>query len=291
MTSGFLRHGGVVAFRQDAAAGQHGDAVAQAFHDRQIVLHHQDGAAGADAADQRHDAVHVLVRHAGRGFVQQQHLRVQRQGGGDLQRALAAVGQQHGGGLVVLLQPDVIQQGAGAVVEMAQQPFGAPEVVGRAALALQRQAHVLQRGQMREHGGDLERPHQAEPGDLRRLHAGDVAAVVADGAAGRLQELGEQVEGGGLAGAVGADQGMDGAGHHAQVDVVHGDKAAELARHTLRLQDRLDQSLFPHHRSWLVGLHIGHARARLFHCAVAVAARHTSGAPRRQDGLFVIRAV
>src|SRR5512143_1039788 len=38
-----VRHAGVVAFRQDAAASQDGDDVAEPFHHRQIVLNHQDG--------------------------------------------------------------------------------------------------------------------------------------------------------------------------------------------------------------------------------------------------------
>src|SRR3954471_8513597 len=72
---GILRHGGVVAFRQHLAAGQHGDPVAQAFHDGQVVLDHQDGAAGPDARDQLHDPVNIAMRHARRRLVQQHHLR------------------------------------------------------------------------------------------------------------------------------------------------------------------------------------------------------------------------
>src|SRR5271166_2488251 len=74
---GIGRDGGVVAFRQDAPACQHGDDVAQPFHHREVVLHHQDGASAADAPDQLDDAVHVTMAHAGGRFVEQHHLGIQ----------------------------------------------------------------------------------------------------------------------------------------------------------------------------------------------------------------------
>ena len=53
----------------------------------------------------------------------------------------------------------------------------------------------------------------------------------------RLQELGQQVEAGGLAGAVRADQRVDGAAPDGQVHVAHGDEALELLGQTARLED------------------------------------------------------
>ena len=125
-------------------------------------------------------------------------------------------------------EADIEQQFVRAVVIDAQHLFRAPEIEAGAARALQRQADIFQRGQMGKHRGDLEAAHQAEPRDLGRLHAGDVAVLEMDRAAGRRQEGGEQIEAGGLAGAVRADQGMDGAGAHAQRHIVHGDEAAEF---------------------------------------------------------------
>ena len=46
----------------------------------------------------------------------------------------------------------------------------------------------------------------------------------------RLEHAGDQVEEGGLAGAVGTDDGADLAGLHRHVDVVDGDQRAEAAR-------------------------------------------------------------
>src|SRR4051794_34204194 len=62
-----LRYRFISALGQNLAAGQNGDLVAEAFHDRQIVLHHQDGAALANAPDQFDDTIDVAVRHAGGG--------------------------------------------------------------------------------------------------------------------------------------------------------------------------------------------------------------------------------
>src|SRR5438034_556457 len=85
----------VIAFGEDAAAGQHGDAVGQIGDDAEIVLDHQHRAIGRDRSDQCGDALDILMPHAGGRLVEQQHLRVERQGGGDLQRPLAAIGQFH----------------------------------------------------------------------------------------------------------------------------------------------------------------------------------------------------
>jgi hypothetical protein len=58
-------------------------------------------------------------------------------------------------------QADRVDQLGGAGVERAQRRLAAPEVVRVAALALQRDAHVLEHRQVPEHGRDLEAPHQA----------------------------------------------------------------------------------------------------------------------------------
>jgi hypothetical protein len=55
--------------------------------------------------------------------------------------------------------------------------------------------------------------------DLGGAGSGDVAAVEEDLAAAGRQELGNQVETGGLAGAVGADQGVDVAAFDLEVDL------------------------------------------------------------------------
>ncbi len=114
------------------------------------------------------DAVDVLVAHAGHRLVEQQHFGIERQRRGDLQRALAAVGDFARDMVGEVGKADVVEQFQRPRVEALQHALRAPEVEIVAALALQRDAHVLERGQMREHGRNLERAHQAEPRDVGR---------------------------------------------------------------------------------------------------------------------------
>ncbi|MNT48544.1 hypothetical protein D3C72_1853280 [compost metagenome] len=94
-------------------------------------------------------------------------------------------------------------------------------------MTLQADAYVLAYGQVREHRGNLKRADHAPPRNLRWLFARDVDAVEQNGAGGRLQELGQQVEAGGLARAVRPDQGVDRAAAYIQVDFTDGSKASE----------------------------------------------------------------
>src|SRR5258706_9243099 len=58
-------HAPVVAFGEDLATLQDGDAIRERRDHRKIVLGHQHGAVRRDALDERGDALHVRVRHAG----------------------------------------------------------------------------------------------------------------------------------------------------------------------------------------------------------------------------------
>ena len=53
----------------------------------------------------------------------------------------------------------------------------------------------------------------------------------------RRQEMGEQVEAGRLAGAIGPDQGVNRVAPHAQIDVLDRDEALELLRQPFRLEN------------------------------------------------------
>jgi len=90
---------------------------------------------------------------------------------------------------------------------------------------------------MRENRRDLERAHQAHARDARRRRAGNLAPVEEDLAARGLEKVREQVEASRLAGAVGADQGMDRPAPHLQRDPVDGDEAFEFLRQAARFKD------------------------------------------------------
>ena len=90
---------------------------------------------------------------------------------------------------------------------------------------------------MRKHGGDLEAPNQAKPRHLSRLHPGNVATIIANGAARRRQEFRQHIEASGLAGAVRADQAMDGAPTDLQVYVADRDEAPKFLGKPFRFKD------------------------------------------------------
>src|SRR5699024_1200765 len=69
-------------------------------------------------------------------------------------------------------------------------------------------------------------------GDVRGLAVGDGFALVDDRAFRGRQESGQQVEYGGLAGAVGADHGVDGARLNLKIDLVDGDESLEFLAQT-----------------------------------------------------------
>ena len=92
---------------------------------------------------------------------------------------------------------------------------------------------------MRKYGRQLKRAHDAAAGDLRGPREGDVPALIEDRALGRSQELGQQVEEGRLAGAVGADQGMDLPATHLQVNLVNGDETAEVLTQASGFEDQI----------------------------------------------------
>src|SRR5262249_22166709 len=96
---------------------------------------------------------------------------------------------------------------------------------------------VLEHAQVGKHGRDLERADEAEPGDVGRLAARDVAALEADPAAGRRQEVGQEIEARRLPRAVGPDEGVNGATPHAQVHILDGDEPAKLFGQPMCLED------------------------------------------------------
>ncbi|MGY4375475.1 hypothetical protein ACVWZ3_003114 [Bradyrhizobium sp. i1.3.6] len=55
-----------------------------------------------------------------------------------------------------LAEADIVQQFTRAIVEAVEHGLGAPEIEGTAVLALERDANVFQRGEMRKYRRDLE---------------------------------------------------------------------------------------------------------------------------------------
>ena len=105
-----------------------------------------------------------------------------------------------------------------------------------AGVRLHRERHVVERGEIVEQRGDLERarePELAAPVDRQR---GDVVAGEADAAGVRRDLAGELADQRGLAGAVRADDGVQLARRHRERDAVGGDHAAEALGQSVDLQ-------------------------------------------------------
>ena len=81
---------------------------------------------------------------------------------------------------------------------------------------------------MRKDRRDLERPHEAHAGDLGGFDLGDVLILQMIRPRVGLQELRQQIEDGGLAGAVGADQRVDRALADVKIHAFDGREAGEF---------------------------------------------------------------
>src|SRR2546429_3266037 len=90
---------------------------------------------------------------------------------------------------------------------------------------------------MRKHRRNLKRPDQPQPRDRGGAGARDLAPVVEDLAARRGKKVREQVEAGGLARAVGADERVDASAPDLEADVADGDEALELLPQAARFEN------------------------------------------------------
>jgi hypothetical protein len=111
-----------------------------------------------------------------------------------------------------------------------RRPDAAPDPV------VHRDQHVLERGHVVEQPDVLERARHPEMRDRVRRKAPDRLPVEDHLARSRLVDAGEHVEERRLARAVRADQADDRATRDREVDVVHGDEAAELLPYAGRLE-------------------------------------------------------
>jgi len=81
-------HRPVVTLCDDLAAREDRDVI-ESSRRRSSCARHEHRAVCGYAADERRDALHVRVRHAGGRLVEEHHFRIQRERGRDLERALA----------------------------------------------------------------------------------------------------------------------------------------------------------------------------------------------------------
>jgi len=188
----------------ELALVQHDDAVGELFHHVHLVLDQQDGlvATPADGGDDVEDGRDLVDAHAGGRLVEHEDVGLERQQDRDLELALVAVRQGRGHGVGALRERHGGEMRARAVGQLAMRRGAAEQVQRLAAPDLNRQAHVLQRGEIGKQVRELEGAAQAKARAARGGEAGDVLAVQLHGARGRGQLPRDQVEIGRLARAV-----------------------------------------------------------------------------------------
>jgi hypothetical protein len=110
-----------LALGQQAAEVQHVHVVADAQHERHVVLDEQDGQ--RELAAQHEQPVAELVglvgAHAGRRLVEQQDVGVGGQGAAELEQLERAVGLPAHAHVADALQAQQVQDGVGALLELA----------------------------------------------------------------------------------------------------------------------------------------------------------------------------
>jgi hypothetical protein len=98
--------------------------------------------------------------------------------------------------------------------------------------------HRFERRQMRKQPDVLERARDPAAGAARRPCLVERAALEHDGAFVGSEHAGKQIEEGGLARAVGADQRVNMAGRHLHIEFVEGKEAAEALGQAFDFQTR-----------------------------------------------------
>ena len=108
---------------------------------------------------------------------------------------------------------------------------------GVALLIVETDLHIVLHGEVVEQADVLEGPGNAHAVDLSCGLAGGIQSIQQDGAPGGLIDLGQQVEDGGFAGAVGADEAGDLRPADGEVEVIHRPQAAEVDAQVAALQN------------------------------------------------------
>src|SRR5436190_10906659 len=266
-------HLGRLAVGDQPPVVQHDDAVGQALDHVHLVLDQQNGlvALALELLDEVEDDRHVVHRHAGRRLVEHEDVRLKRHHDGHLELALVAVRQGDCRGVALVGEVGGLDEAVCALDPVAPAVPARKDVGAAASVGLHGEAHVLVHGEVGEEIGELEGAADAELGPPRRSELRRLDAVDQHGAGAGGQLSRDQVEVGGLARTVGADDGRQRARMESGAHAVDGDVAAEADGEIARFQDRL-----------------GHAaRPRSHRCHAGVYPRHPAIRERRsarQDG-------
>src|SRR3954469_19604361 len=249
------------AFSDLLAVVEHHHAIAHVHHQAHIVLDQQHRyATRANGRDELAQGNAFGGVHACRGLVQRKQLRVGRESPRDFQPPLVAIRQAAGG--VVCPCPDahVAEKLERARLDCtllgqrrARLAHGADDAGAGAHVAADH--NVLQRRQVREQANVLEGSRDASGGDAVGREAGDVACAEREAAVvGGVHPSGE-VEQGGLAGTVRANQAEDFGRLNVEGNLAQGLEATETLADAPPLEQR-------RHSGWHAGAWLRSASSR-----------------------------
>ena len=184
---------------------------------RYWVVSSSGGALGHQLLDDLPQVAAAGGVEPGGGLVEEEDGRPVDEGGGEVEPAPHAAGVGRGGPVGRLGQPEAVEQLVGPGAD------GRPGQVGEPA----DEAEVLAAGEVLVHGGVLAGEADALAHRLRV--GGDVEAQHLGPAGVRPEDGGEDADGRGLAGAVGAEQAEHGAGGDGEIDAGEGADVAEAS--------------------------------------------------------------
>ena len=211
MTLRIARHLVRRALDQQRAVDQHRNAVGEREHQIHVVLDQEHGDVARQGRHRGEDIVALAFGNAGGGLVQQQHARFGGNRDRDLEQALLAVRQCRGELVHDVEQMEARQIFRDLGVDVVAGAHPPPPVAAAAEPFRYRKPDGLERRQIGIELVDLEGARQPAQHAGMHRHIGDVVAFQQDAAAIGLEHAGQQIDDGGLAGAVRADQGVAGA--------------------------------------------------------------------------------
>src|SRR5208282_1664362 len=215
----------------DLAIHQHGNAVGKVENDAHVVLDHDQGAALADLADQRHSARGLGHAHASARLVEQNDAGAAGDGDADLERALLGIGEHAGLYPAAVDQVDRFEDGFGPRAHVGESFDAAPECVLVSERPQHRAADIFPHREPRKDVGDLKAAGQPAPVNQVRRQPGHVLAVELDRAGARGKAAADEVEQGRFSGAVRPDDGVALAGRHGQTDAANDRGSPEILVH------------------------------------------------------------
>ena len=172
---------------------------------------------------------------AERGFIQHEEFRAAHEGAADGEHLLFAAGEGAGYLLHAFLEA---REGGEDGVHFGTDLFFVAHEVG---------AHfeIFEDAEVGEHHAAFGHMGEAASDNFMGRQASDVFAFVQDFAGLGFEQAGDGLEGGGLAGAVGADEGDDAAGRDGQGDAVQRVDGTVTDRQIVDLEQRRNQASAP----------------------------------------------